>query len=206
MLTALLAGITFGLSAGFSPGPLSLLVIAQSLRYGAREGARVAFAPLLTDAPIVALTVVVAQGLAQTRSALGVISLLGAAFVVYLAWSTWHATPPRVERALEESPRSLLHGAVVNVLSPHPYLFWLSVGASSLSAAAQRAGALGAAAFIGGFYLCLVGAKVLMAWLVGHSRGWLMGRTYRWVMRALALVMLIFAGLLARDGARLLFA
>lgn len=206
MLTALVAGVTFGLSAGFSPGPLSLLVLTQSLRFGAREGARVAFAPLITDAPIVALALALAHGLSQTRNALGVIALVGAMFVVYLAWHTWNAAPPRVERALDEPPRSLLRGAVVNLLSPHPYLFWLSVGAPSLSTAAQRAGVLGAAAFVFGFYLCLVGAKVLMAWLVGQSRGWLLGRAYRWIMRALALMMLIFAALLARDGITLLSA
>jgi threonine/homoserine/homoserine lactone efflux protein len=47
------AGITLGLSAGFSPGPLSTLVISHSLRYGTREGVKVAMAPFITDVPIV---------------------------------------------------------------------------------------------------------------------------------------------------------
>jgi threonine/homoserine/homoserine lactone efflux protein len=37
----LTAGIVLGLSAGFSPGPLTAFVISQALRYGVKEGLKV---------------------------------------------------------------------------------------------------------------------------------------------------------------------
>jgi len=43
-----------GFNAGISPGSLSTLIIAQTLRHNLREGMKVAIAPILTDAPIVA--------------------------------------------------------------------------------------------------------------------------------------------------------
>ena len=49
------AGLVYGLSAGFSPGPLMALVISQTLKHGIREGAKVAVAPLITDLPIILL-------------------------------------------------------------------------------------------------------------------------------------------------------
>ncbi|MCS6773999.1 MAG: LysE family transporter [Anaerolineae bacterium] len=203
MITALLAGLTFGLSAGLSPGPLSLLVITQTLRYGAREGVRVAFAPLVTDAPIVLLSVAAAAWLAATRAALGVLSLIGGGFVLYLAYSTFKATLPEVDES-KTAPQSLLRGALVNLLSPHPYLFWFGVGAPTMTRAIQSDGLVSGGAFLLGFYVCLVGAKAALALLVGQSRRLILDRAYRWLMRALSLILVVFAALLLRDGVQLL--
>ena len=50
-------GTLFGLAAGFSPGPLTVLVIGETLRHGLRSGLQVAIAPVLTDIPVILLTV-----------------------------------------------------------------------------------------------------------------------------------------------------
>jgi threonine/homoserine/homoserine lactone efflux protein len=89
----------------------------------------------------------------------------------------------------------------VNLLSPHPWLFWLTVGAGLL-AEAMRSSWLAAAGFLGTFYLGLVGSKVLIAILAGRSRGFLEGRTYRIVMGLLGTMLALFAALLFRQGLR----
>ena len=61
-----------------------------------------------------------------------------------------------------------------------------------------------AVAFLFGFYLLLVGSKVLVAIMAGRSRDLLAGRPYRVVMRVLALLLGIFAILLFREGLKLL--
>ncbi|MEL7059947.1 MAG: hypothetical protein AAGN46_07975, partial [Acidobacteriota bacterium] len=50
-------GLGFGTAAGLSPGPLMTLVVATALDRGAAAGARVAMAPLITDAPVIVLAV-----------------------------------------------------------------------------------------------------------------------------------------------------
>ena len=67
-------------------------------------------------------------------------------------------------------------------------------------------GWLVAAAFLFGFYLLLVGSKVLVALMAGRSRDLLAGRPYRVVMRVLAVLLGFFALLLFREGLRLLAA
>lgn len=57
MIELLIAGMTLGLYAGFSPGPLLILVISQTLKHGYKEGVKVAFAPIITDVPIILITV-----------------------------------------------------------------------------------------------------------------------------------------------------
>ncbi|MFN3706033.1 MAG: LysE family translocator [Thermoflexales bacterium] len=199
MWGALIAGVTLGLSAGFSPGPLSLLVISQSLRFGAREGARVALAPLVTDAPIVLLALLLVRQVAGNAVWFGVLGLVGAGFVAYLAWETSrvNALPDQPGNV---APRSLLRGVLVNLLSPHPWLFWISVGAPLVLHSYAEIGAAAAAAFMLGFYTLLIGSKMLIAWVTERSRSLLRGAAYRWLMRALGVALAVFAVLLLRDA------
>ena len=68
MLEAFGTGMLFGLSAGLAPGPLLALGIAQTLRFGAGQGVRVALAPLITDLPII-VGCVLLVGSAATKTA-----------------------------------------------------------------------------------------------------------------------------------------
>jgi threonine/homoserine/homoserine lactone efflux protein len=195
------AGAAFGLAAGLSPGPLLALVVSQTVRHGPREGLKVAVAPLITDAPIILATVFLLTRI-SSDALLGAIALAGGAFVAWLGVESIRTT--RLETGGDGAPpRSWRQGAVVNALSPHPYLFWITVGAPIL-VSASSAGLAGPLAFLAGFYLCLVGSKVAIALAVGASRGALTGRAYPWIMRILGAILLVFAVLLVREGLILL--
>ncbi|MCU0483408.1 MAG: LysE family transporter [Chloroflexi bacterium] len=199
----LATGILLGLAAGFAPGPLMALVLAQAVRFGTREGLKVAIAPLITDIPIVALaTALVGLAAGAVGGLLGAISLAGAVFVAWLGVESVRTTGVEAGRP-DEAPRSWSRGALVNALSPHPYLFWVTVGAPVLIRAWGES-AIAAAAFLAGFYACLVGAKMLLAVIGGASGGRLRGGAYRAVMVVLGALLLLFAARLAWEGLRLL--
>ena len=191
-------GITLGLSAGFSPGPLSTLVISHSLRHGTKEGLKVAIAPFFTDVPIVLVSIFVLAQLRDSHTAFGLISLLGAAVLFYLAYESFRADQVKVELGSAEA-RSLGKGALVNFLSPHPYLFWLTIGGPKVVEAWAQS-PLKAAGFLGGFYVCLVGSKMLMAFIAARSKELLAGKAYRYVMRILGAALLILALVLLKEG------
>ncbi len=90
---------------------------------------------------------------------------------------------------------------MTNLVNPHPWIFWLTVGAAILARAVEQGWAV-AAAFLFGFYLLLVGSKVSVALIAGRSRDLLAGRPYRLVLRALAVLLAVFAALLLREGLR----
>jgi threonine/homoserine/homoserine lactone efflux protein len=177
------------------------LVLVQTLRHGPREGCKVACVPLLSDLPVILVALVFAAQAAHAQKVLGVISLLGAGFILYLAVGSFRPVPNEPGKA--EPPKSLLKGTLVNLLSPHPWLFWLTVGAGTL-AEAMKSGWLAAAAFLGVFYLALVGSKVLIALMAGRSRQFLGGRAYRLVMGLLGIMLAVFAVLLFCQGIRYL--
>lgn len=196
------AGVVLGLSAGFSPGPLLTLVIAQTLRHGTREGVKVALAPLLTDLPIILLSFLVLKTFAESEVLLGAISLAGGAFVIHLAIDNFRAVPAETAPP-GQTPRSLGRGILVNFLSPHPYLFWMTVGAP-LMVKASALNPLAALLFLTGFYSCLVGAKVFLAIISGRWRSHTSGRVHRRLLRFLSVLLLLFAGLLIKEGLQLL--
>jgi threonine/homoserine/homoserine lactone efflux protein len=193
------AGITLGLSAGFSPGPLSTLVISHSLRYGTREGVKVAMAPFITDVPIVLLSVFVMAQLRDSKTAFGLISMIGAAVLFYLAYESFKVDKIETEMVGAADSRSVLKGTLVNFLSPNPYLFWLTIGGPKVVEAWMDS-ALAVVEFLVGFYVCLVGSKVIMAIVAARSKHLLAGKAYRYVMRILGVALIILALVLPKEG------
>lgn len=202
MLAYVSYGVILGLSAGVSPGPLLMVVIAQTIHHDAREGIKVAVAPLLTDLPIIGLALILFYSLPDPNLILGLISFVGAVFVAYLGVGSLRRVTVELDLT-GKAPRSYLKGALVNALSPHPYIFWFSVGVPTIIKATRQT-PLAALVFVGFFFTCLVGAKMVVALLVDRSREFLSGAAYRWTMKILGLGLILFALLLAKDGLRLI--
>jgi threonine/homoserine/homoserine lactone efflux protein len=194
---ALLLGFSLGLGAGLAPGPLLALVIRATLQSGIAAGVRVAFSPLVTDIPIIAVAVLLASSLPE--GALGVLGVAGGVFVIWLGVEALRESPAPAEAAVGAAhpQRQLLRGALTNALSPHPWVFWITVGAPILA----EQGTGGSAAFLVAFYLMLVGSKVAVAGILGAGRERLVqGRGYAVVLRASALLLLATGALLLYEG------
>ncbi|MGL5850476.1 MAG: LysE family translocator [Phycicoccus sp.] len=164
MLSALALGASLGLAAGLSPGPLMALTMSTTLRHGLRSGLAVAASPLISDGPLIAAVVLAVAAL--NPAAVTVLYLLGAGYVTYLALHQLRAAPEDPEPGTNPPPaataRVLLRGAVVNLLSPAPWLFWSTVGAPAL-VRAWRTDPAHAAAFLILFALTLVGSGAAVA-------------------------------------------
>jgi threonine/homoserine/homoserine lactone efflux protein len=196
------AGVTLGFAAGLAPGPMTALVLSETLRHGRAAGFRVSFAPLVTDAPIVAVALLVLAQLARAEPVLGAISLLGAGFVGGLGIQGLRFRGAESDPSTG-TPRSLRKGVVTNFLNPHPYLFWFTVGAP-MTVRAWEKDAAAAIGFVGMFYVFLIGTKVVLALLADRSRRVLSGRGYVWANRVLGGVLLFVAIILLRDGLQFL--
>jgi threonine/homoserine/homoserine lactone efflux protein len=202
VIAFLSAGVALGLYAGFSPGPLLALLISQSIKYGPKEGVKVAFAPILTDFPMIFVSTYLLIRLSNYKWILGVVSVLGGVFLAYLAYKSFKTKGVEV-KVDEEVPYSLAKGAIVNILNPHPYIFWITIGAPTIMKGLDES-YLAAVLFVGSFFGCLVGSKVLLAVIAGKSRRFLAGKSYIFIMRVLGIALLVFAFVLFKDGIRLL--
>ncbi len=198
ILKYLLTGATLGIVAGISPGPILALVIRESLQNGRKAGMKVATVPLFSDLPIVLLTLVILTRVAQYDTILGVISFLGAGFILLLAYESIRVKPIQGEI---KAPKftTFWKGVFANLLSPHPYLFWLLVGSPMVIKAWEIRPAAGIV-FVGAFYVCIVGSKLIVAWISDKSKNILGTKGYLWVIRILGIILIALAIILIRDG------
>ncbi len=190
-------GVGLGLSAGFAPGPLTTLVITESLEHGVKNGLKVSLAPFFTDIPIILLSMFIMVSIAGSQQVLGGVSLVGGCFLLYLGFVNFRLKPVVVKTS-NGKPKSLLKGVAANFLSPNPYLFWISVGGPILHQADMFSGTF----FMVCFYGMLVPIKMGMAVVAGKSRAFLSGAIYIWLMRFLGFVLCCLSFILFLDGAR----
>jgi threonine/homoserine/homoserine lactone efflux protein len=195
-------GTVLGLSAGFAPGPLLALVISETLQHDVTSGVKVALAPIITDVPIIILTLFVVSELSNFHTALGIISFMGGSVILFMGFDSIRTKGVEINfQGIR--PKSLTKGLLANALSPHPYLFWLTVGAP-IMIEAIRQDISAALVFIMSFYIFLVGSKIVLALLVAKSKHFLSGKIYLYTMRFLGLVLCVFAMVLFHDGFKLL--
>ncbi len=165
-----LQGATLGLSAMVTPGPFQAFLLSQTMKNGWRRTLPAALAPLISDGPIVLLVLLV---LTQTSNwFLSLLQLLGGLFILYLAWDAFK-TARKVSDTLELSGSSAAHqdffkAALMNALSPGPYLFWGLIAGPIVIEGWRQSPALGLS-FVLGFYLTLIGGFASFVILFGTA-------------------------------------
>ncbi len=180
-------GLMLGLSAGLSPGPLLTLMLSETLRHGIRAGLLVAAAPLISDAPIIALVVSLHWLLPNSSTLENILTLGGGLYLTWLGWEGLTAPPEASPAAVPSSP-SLGRAVLVNLLNPNPYLFWRTIGVPAMTELGRSSpGAAGL--FVLLFYGLLVGSKAGVAVLTGRSASFLKGRSYALTLKTLSLVL-----------------
>jgi len=198
----LLTGLFFGLIAGISPGPLLTLVITETIKHSKTQGIKVAIAPLITDLPIIIVTIFILSKLSNFEFTLAVISFLGAAFILYLGYEC--IKTKGIEINLKNiTPQSLKKGIVANILNPHPYFFWLTVGAPIIFKS-YREDLSFTIIFITSFYIILIGSKIIISLLVDKTRYFLEGKFYIWAMRILGISLFVFVIIFVKEGIKYL--
>lgn len=195
MLAILLQGAAIGLSAAGAPGPLQAYLISQTLAGGAKRGAPIAFAPLITDAFLVPVILFALHQIPPVF--LQFIRLAGAALLLYLAIDLWHRLrqPSATAEAAALPPAGGLRTAVLmNFLSPGPYLFWSLVNGPILLGAWAVAPAHGLG-FLFAFYGVFISGMLLLV-VIFHQAlrlGPSVVRALQWLS---LLILVIFAALL----------
>ncbi len=195
-------GIIVGAAAGIAPGPLMALLVVQTLRNGASEGVKIALAPLITDLPIISASLFLMTYLMGNLWPIGLVSLIGSGYLGYLSWECITIQAPHFNTNAKDTG-TLKKGVLVNLLNPHPYLFWLTVGAPLLLKLWNTL-PWTSAGWLVGFYFALVGTKIVIALMVGQTKGWLNNKSYVWFNRLLGALLGVFAMAIARDGLRLI--
>jgi len=161
VLAYVLQGLFLGFPAAATPGPLQAYYLAQTMRSGWKKTLPAAFAPLLSDGPIIILVLFV---LTRTPDYfLRGLRIAGGLFILYLATNAFlqfrrQQSPQAV--VPDSSHKGLFKAAMTNLLSPNPYIFW-SVVAGPILIGAWRDSPIYGAGFMLGFYGTLISGFAL---------------------------------------------
>jgi threonine/homoserine/homoserine lactone efflux protein len=156
MWVYLIQGIGYGFAAAVQPGPFQTYLITQTLSKGWRQALPAALAPLISDGPIILLALAVLSQVPGWFQRF--LYTAGGLFIFYLAYSayvTWRnfddasVVTPSVIR------QSIGRAAMINALSPGPYIYWILVTGPILLAGWRQAPVYGIG-FLVSFYAAIV--------------------------------------------------
>jgi threonine/homoserine/homoserine lactone efflux protein len=133
LITYLLSAAAIGFSAGVTPGPLQAVFLSYAVKGGWKKALPAAFAPLVTDGPVILLVLVILNNLPAIF--LRILQIGGAVFILYLAWESFQAYHNFEDiKAAEDTGTwgTLLKAATMNLLGPGPWLFWSLINGPNL--------------------------------------------------------------------------
>ena len=165
----LLQGIGYGLAAASQPGPFQTYLISQTLTRGWKPTLPAALAPLVSDGPIILICVLV---LSQVPAWLEkILYIAGGLFILYLAYGTynsWKNFDSRLPSLETGTQQSILKAAVMNALSPGPYIFWTLVTGPILLKG-WRETPVNGICFLIGFYVTLISSLAALILIFGTA-------------------------------------
>lgn len=165
----ILQGIGYGFAAAAQPGPFQTYLISQSLLKGWRKTLVGALAPLVSDGPIIALCLLVLSQVPDwlKRS----LYVAGGLFILYLAYgaySAWKNFDPHLPSTETGNQHGILKAALMNVLSPGPYIFWTLVTGPILIAGWRETPFHGIS-FMLGFYITMISSLAMLIIVFGSA-------------------------------------
>lgn len=191
MLVFLSQGLILGGTAAAQPGPLQAYLLSQTLKNGWRRTLPAAFAPLISDIPIVLLIIFV---LTRAPSwSLTFLQIIGGFFLIYLAFSSFRnlkSSETLQSTSVESSKQSILKASLMNFFSPNPYIFWATI-AGPIFIEGWRQAPQNGISFVLGFYIMLIGGFAAFVALFALTKH-LDSRVNRILGRLSAAALLIF--------------
>jgi threonine/homoserine/homoserine lactone efflux protein len=199
ILSYFVQGAALGFTAGVSPGPLQTYLISQALVGGWRRASPIVFAPLITDIPLILISLFILDHLPPY--VLHIVSITGGVYVIYLAWvvwKTWRSGEIMFDNEDYSASKNLSRGVLTNFLNPSPYLFWGLVNGPLLISALNKS-TLAGVSFLLGFYGIFIATMLVIAGLFGQAKR-LGAITVRVLLLVSAIILVIFGGILIYRG------
>lgn len=198
-MDVILGAVILGLANGLSPGPTLALLISQTLSSGLRYGIAIACSPLIFAIVIIPVIVLFSTQVKNVNLFLAIISFCGA---LYLFRAGYHdiKVHKNVPGSASMKAIDIKTMLLINFLSPYAYIFWFTTGMTMISTAVKESNFLLLSGFIGAYYFCLVGSKVLVAIIVNKFGNVLNRDIYIVLMKALGVLILIIGIIMLIDS------
>lgn len=174
-----------GLIGGVSPGPITALMLGETLRNGKKKGLMVPLAVIFSNVIIAPLAIFILSFGKGIDGVLGLINYAGAGVLLLMGLSEFKNA---AELKLNTASNPFMKGLLIDLINPHPYVFWFTVLGPSIVLVSHGRSLIMWAVFVG----TLVGLKALFVLLADKVRKFLQGKRLILVNRILAILLIAF--------------
>jgi len=197
------AAITLGVIEGVKPGPLMAVVISETVIHNWKAGLKVALVPLLTDGPVIILSVILYDFLTVNNISQAIIGFLGSLILIWLGIDCFKKSNINLEEGISKENHSLKKGIITNMTNPNMYLYWILIGAPFLIDA-YEINISYPFLFVIGFFAAFITLKLIIALLVDNSKDFLNTNGYKRLLQFSGLALFIFSGMFFVDALAIL--
>ena len=170
MLAYIIFGVTYAFAAAVQPGPFQTFIISQTLKNGWKRTLSAAFAPVLSDGPIIVLVLFILTNL--PTGFLQVLQICGGLLLLYIAYKSFQAFREYDAGKVKEngkSDKTLFKAVLVNAINPAPYIGWSLIMGPTFLKGYNEAPANGISLIIS-FYSILIISTMGIIMLFGFAR------------------------------------
>lgn len=194
-------GVAF--SGALMPGPLLTVNIKESLKRGFWAGPQLILGHALLEGLLIAGLVLGLGGLFRAELSQGLISVVGSAFLFWMAWGMLrYEGSGGLGTGKEEAPAAtsggdygwppVVTGVVVSLSNPYWSLWWATLGLSFL-AQAEKLGIAGILLFFSGHILADFLWYSAVSFVVASGKKWLTPKIYRGIIILCGLFLIYLA-------------
>ncbi len=185
-------GLTFGIAAGISPGPLLALLISETIKGHKKNGFLVSISPIFTDIPILIISLFILDSIEKYKTVLKLIYILGSFILFYFGFKNLMMQEYKVETDLTGS---LKKAVILNILNPYTYLFWFFIGAPYIKNVSFSEGIV----FTISFFVGITGSMIIITIFTERLKRFIESRYYIYLLKTIGFLFIIFSILLIKD-------
>jgi threonine/homoserine/homoserine lactone efflux protein len=187
-------GFLIGLTGALAPGPTLIATINTSLKGGWSVGPKVTLGHILVEIIMVFFVILGISVLIGPYSFL-IAGIGGVSLIVFGSLTILECRHARLD--FEDEGRSVsnpyMAGVVTSLSNPYFWIWWLTVG-SALLVSAYEGGLILAGSFIIGHWAADLAWLTLVSGSIHQGRVLLKQHTYRWILGACGVFLVVFGG------------
>jgi len=196
LLGIFFSSFIIGLSGALMPGPLLSVAVAESYKKGFWAGPVLVIGHAIPEFILAVLFSVGLNRFLDNKSVVGVIGIVGGAFLLWLSARIFlevrHGITVDLTEKQEVGWGPLVAGLWASVSNPGWIVWWATIGATYIMRSLEH-GIVGLAFFYVGHILADFLWYSVVSFLVSHGRGRINVRVYHGILYACVLMVLVFA-------------
>ena len=169
------------------------LLISETLQGHRKNGILVSISPIITDIPILLISLFILDKISEVKHLISVVYFLGALILFYFGYKNLRIKHFQLDTDLTGS---LKKGVLLNILNPYTYLFWFFIGAPYV----REAGFIGGVLFTVFFFIGITGSMMIIAVFTEKLKKFIESRYYIYLLRFIGVLFIALGVMLFKDG------